>query len=121
MERLIQKIQQDWAKRDQELVSYINEIIKKQNLSGQISFIEQQKQILSHLYQKAGSYTNLVMLAGYAGIFGIWQFTHELLSRRVTMWVALLISLSLMLFVGYEVWKMIFPRKSGHNEELVVA
>lgn len=107
IERLIQDFRNEWLEQDRKLVEHINEIIKRQNLTGQVSLIEQQKQILSHIYQKAISYTNLIILAGYAGIFGIWQHVREILSRQTTIWVALLISCSLMIFVGYEVWKMI--------------
>ncbi|PIP19226.1 MAG: hypothetical protein COT38_05815 [Candidatus Omnitrophica bacterium CG08_land_8_20_14_0_20_41_16] len=72
IERLIQGFRNEWLKQDQKLVEHINEIIKQQNLTGQVSLIEQQKEILSHIYQKASSYTNLIILAGYVGIFGIW-------------------------------------------------
>lgn len=107
IERLIQDLRNDWLRQDQKLVGHINEIIKQQSLTGQVSLIEQQKQILSHMYQKASSYTNLIVLAGYAGIFGIWQYVREILSKQITIWIALLISCSLIIFVGYEVWKMI--------------
>lgn len=107
IERLIQDFRNEWLKQDRKLVEHINEIIKQQNLTGQVSLIEQQKQILSHIYQKAISYTNLIVLAGYAGIFGIWQHTREILSKQTTIWVALLTSCSIIIFVGYEVWKMI--------------
>ncbi len=107
IEQLIQNFRNEWLNQDSKLVEHINAIIKQQNLTGQVSLIEQQKQILSHIYQKAISYTNLIVLAGYAGIFGIWQHTREILSRETTIWVALLTSCSLLIFVGYEVWKMI--------------
>ena len=106
-EKLIQKTHKDSVKRDQELLNHINMIIKTQNLNNQIAVIEQYKQILSHLYQNAISYTNLIILAGYAGIFAIWQLTRDKLDNTITIWIALLISCSLIIFVGHEVWKMI--------------
>ncbi|MDD5044657.1 MAG: hypothetical protein PHU91_01065 [Candidatus Omnitrophica bacterium] len=89
IEQMFQEFQNKWLKRDRELVDSINGIVKQQNLSGQISLIERQKQISSHFYQKAISYTNLIILAGYAGIFGLWQHVREILSRQIVVWVAL--------------------------------
>lgn len=107
MLNLIQKFHQDSVKRDQEIIEHINELICRQSSDSQTLFIAQQKEILSHLYQKASSYTNLIILAGYAGIFGVWQNTKDLLDKRIIPWVALLVSCSLLLFVGFEVFKMI--------------
>ncbi len=107
MLNFIKKIQQDCLRRDEELVKQMKVLIKNQNVNGQVSLLAQQKEILSHLYQKASSYTNLIILAGYAGIFGIWNLTRELLNKQITIWVAFLVSCSLVLFVGFEVWKMI--------------
>jgi len=103
----IDSLRADWMKRDQELAEHINRILKQQNLTGQISVIEQQKEILSHLYQNANSFSNVIILAGYAGIFGVWQITRGSLSKETMMWVALLTSCSIVLFVSFEVWKMI--------------
>ena len=107
IENLIQNFRNEWLEQDRKLVEHINKIIIQQNLTGQVSLVEQQKQILSHIYQKAISYSNLIILAGYAGIFGIWQFTHKILSNQMTILVALLTSCSLIIFVAYETWKMI--------------
>ena len=107
IERVIQDLRNEWSKQDQKLVEHINSILKQQSLAGQVAFIEQQKQIVSHMYQKAISYTNLIILAGYAGIFGIWQLMREVLGKPIMIWIALLISCSLIIFVGYEVYKMI--------------
>jgi hypothetical protein len=68
-------------------------------------FGESQIKMIAESFEKAGAYTNLVMLAGYAGLFALWQFTKEHLSRDQTIWVALFILLSIAIFVLYEVFK----------------
>ncbi|MBX9464091.1 MAG: hypothetical protein KL840_14220 [Aquamicrobium sp.] len=58
-------------------------------------------------YERGTAYTNVLMLAGYAGIFGIWSFTKDHLTETASLTVALLVGLSLMFFVGWELAKMI--------------
>jgi cation transport ATPase len=62
-----------------------------------------EKQMIS-----AATYTNLILVAGYAGFFGFWST----LSPRLPLWLyslcGLLALLSLMLFVSWEVIKMIW-------------
>lgn len=60
------------------------------------------------LFDKAAAYTSLVMLGGYAGIFSIWAFVNEGIDPRARLWVALLLMVSIVAFVAYEVYKMIF-------------
>jgi len=61
----------------------------------------------SALFDKAAAYTSLIVVAGYAGMFSIWAFVSEFLSRAATIAVALLLALSLVVFVCYEIYKMI--------------
>jgi hypothetical protein len=91
----------------EQLVRAINDVIRRQNLSDHISSLEQQKQLQSHIYREAASYTNLVVIAGYAGIFGLWQVNKEYMGESAATWTALLLALSIFLFAGFEVFKMI--------------
>ncbi|WP_439125146.1 hypothetical protein GKKCFE_17575 [Pseudomonas sp. E141] len=56
----------------------------------------------------AATYTNLILVAGYAGFFGFWST----LSLRLPLWLyslcGLLALFSLMLFVSWEIVKMIW-------------
>ena len=101
------KIQKDSLDRDNELSKLIASVIRQQQLLGQISTLQHQKEILAHIYEKALSYTNLVMLGGYAGIFGTWQLMKNNLSSNQESLVACLIISSIMLFAGFELFKMI--------------
>jgi hypothetical protein len=56
-----------------------------------------------HTYTMA--YTTLVTSAGYAGFFTTWAFTKDLLSPRLVLWSGALITVSLMTFVGFELYR----------------
>lgn len=69
--------------------------------------VEAQIKVVTATFNSAVAYTNLIMLAGYAGFFGLWQLAAEYLSKNEKLWSALLILVSLLLFVAFEVVKMI--------------
>ena len=64
--------------------------------------------ILSASYDKAIAYTNIIIIAGYASFFAMWSFTKEFLSPREVLWSALIMSISIVTFVFFEVYKMYF-------------
>src|SRR6266700_379417 len=67
--------------------------------------VETQIRIIAGAYEKANAYTNLIVLAGYAGLFALWQFTKDLLSRTQVLTAALLILTSIIIFVLFEIYK----------------
>ena len=111
----IEQLRSNLYERDEELARAIQEVITKQNISGQISQIDTLKQIIAHNYQSASTYSNLIIIAGYAGLFGVWQFTRTYLSKEETLFIALLALISIFIFAGYEIYKMVssayFTRK----------
>lgn len=64
-------------------------------------------EINSRLYDRATAYTNLILVGGYAGAFTIWNFTRKELPSKATIACALLLSISLAVFVFFEVYKMV--------------
>lgn len=56
-------------------------------------------------------YNNAIILAGYAMFFGIWAYTKQFLPAWVMQTVAILMSLSAMAFVGFEIYKMMEVQK----------
>ncbi len=60
----------------------------------------------ARIYEKAASHNNVMMLAGYAGIFAIWGFVKDFLSKGASLWVAILLGISLVLFVIFELISM---------------
>ena len=69
--------------------------------------IETQIKVLSATYDKSAAYTNLIILAAYAGFFGLWQLTKDYLSKPMALWSALLMLISVVMFVFVEVVKMV--------------
>ena len=67
------------------------------------TLLEAQKELLSSTFGQAQAYTNVVLAAGYAGFFGIWSFVKDDLSPGTMFISAFLITISLGLFVLWEV------------------
>lgn len=68
---------------------------------------EAQREMLGQIFENAKGYTNLVMAGGYVGAFTIWNFTKDLLPTVAHAWVALLLTTSLLAFIGFEVFMMV--------------
>lgn len=69
--------------------------------------LETQIKIASAIYDKAVAYTNLIMLAGFAGFFGLWSLTRAYLDKSDVLWSALLMIISVCSFACWEVYKMV--------------
>lgn len=70
-----------------------------------------QLKVVTATFDKAAAYSNLMLLAGYAGFFGLWQLTKDYLSKPQALWSAVLVLFSLAAFVIFEVVKMIIIHK----------
>ena len=92
---------------DRLLADTINEVIKFRAEYGCDSHKEQLKETLGNIYEKSTAYTNLVIIAGYASAFTIWQLTKHHMTLDQSMIVGSLLVLSVSLFVAFEVYKMI--------------
>lgn len=68
--------------------------------------IELQIKVLSATFDRSSAYTNVIILAAYAGFFGLWQLTKDSISQPLAMWAALLMLISVVSFVFFEVVKM---------------
>jgi len=67
-------------------------------------FIQKQKEIVVSSYEQAKSYSNIIMMGGYAGLFAIWNFTKSDLARWQSMSVGLLALVSVFTFVLFELY-----------------
>lgn len=70
--------------------------------------IDDQKQILSALYDRANTYNSIILVIGYAGFFGLWSLIRDYVTPYQALWSALLISISLVALIFFEIYKMIF-------------
>lgn len=69
--------------------------------------VEIQLKVLSATFDKAVQYTNLVIVAGYGGFFGLWALTKEYLTPTGGRSAALWMLASGTISVAFEVFKMI--------------
>lgn len=70
--------------------------------------IEDQKQMLSTMYDRTHTYNSIILVIGYAGFFGLWTLIKDHISSRQALWGALLISISLIALIFFETYKMIY-------------
>ena len=57
------------------------------------------------LYDKAAAYTKIIISLGYGGFFIAWSGTKQYLSPRALVASALCETVSLIIFVGFEIWR----------------
>lgn len=67
-------------------------------------FIEEQKKLVVTSYEQAKSYSNIIMMGGYAGLFAIWNFTKVHLEKWQSISVGLLALISIFIFVLFEIY-----------------
>jgi len=67
-------------------------------------FIQKQKEVLTHSYEQAKQYSNIIILGGYAGIFAIRNFTKDDLEKPQVLWVGLCTLISLSIYIVFEIY-----------------
>ena len=67
-------------------------------------FIQKQKELIITSHEQAKSYSNIIMMGGYAGLFAIWGFTKSNLAKWQSVSVGLLALLSVLIFVLFELY-----------------
>lgn len=82
--------------------------------------VEQQIKLLSASYDKAMAYTNLIILAGYAGFFGLWNLTKGLLSPCQEAFSALFMLCSLTIFVVFEIYKAFYAQTENRKMAKII-
>ncbi len=60
------------------------------------------------IFEKAQAYTNVIIAAGYAGSLALWNFAKPNMTPRGVAWTVLLIGISLVAFVTWEITLMIY-------------
>ena len=77
-------------------------------------------ELQSSMFNRAAAYTNIILVGGYAGAFTIWNFTRSQLTPRATIVVALFLSISLVTFIAFEVFKMIWTAVELKKQVLIL-
>jgi hypothetical protein len=70
-------------------------------------YFEGLRKLLSESYSQAKSYTNLIIVAGYASYFTAINYCKEHITTTLFLWSIMLMGISITLFVSHEVYGMI--------------
>jgi uncharacterized membrane protein len=68
--------------------------------------------VMSAMFDKAMAYTNLILVAGFAGFFAVWGSMKEHLSDVERSLSAFAITISLTIFIFWEVFAMVARSKN---------
>ncbi len=94
------------------LAEVIQYIAKQQQETLAAQITEVQTKLVTVSYDKAAAYTTVIVFGGYAGFFAIWQLAKDHLSKDQALWSALLILISLLTFVLFELTKMVLVSRT---------
>ena len=87
----------------------MNEIAKMLTTNAEKSVHEQTvalySDLLTTMYDKTTAYLNAITVGGYAAFFGLWSLLGSDLPPKQRFWSALLIGVSVLFFVGFEIVK----------------
>lgn len=78
-------------------------------------------QLNEKLMSNSSNYTNLIMVAGYAGFFAFWSTLTGKIPAMLFSACGLLITLSLTLFIGWEIIKMFWSAKHMRRTQAILA
>ncbi len=59
-------------------------------------------------YEKAASYSRVILGLGYAALLAIWSGTHQLMTERLAISSALLTVVSILAYIFFEISQMLF-------------
>lgn len=93
-------------------IRHINGILQTQEHEAEMSQhnaqIEATRAFLDQAHGHASTYSTVIIGAGYAGFFALWNMVDKSLAPWAHALSGILIGLSLLLFVGWETTKMIW-------------
>lgn len=77
--------------------------------------LEDLRKLQADQFERANNYTNIVIGGGYAGAFAIWSLVSDVLSKNQRAWIGMLLLVSILVFVMWEVTKMILIGVHAQN------
>jgi len=110
-ERLVELQLRQQAEAIDKITKAMNEAAasaqQKEELAAQRRVVDLMTEVHGKLIDRSAAYTNLMLLGGYAGIFTIWSGTRANLPPRANVAIAVAIGVSLAVFIGFEIYKMV--------------
>ncbi|MBT0097902.1 hypothetical protein J4H46_04950 [Vibrio alginolyticus] len=92
--------------RHNDLAGHINRMSQQQARIMTNENIAATKEVVAHVYGKANSYSNVIIAAGYVGFFTLWSSLKSDLPQWAILSSGALILISLMTFIGFELYKI---------------
>lgn len=102
---------QRWAREVErnirELGVHVNRLDRRQAEHDHDRQVQAAHDLIAKIYSQSISYTNLIMVVGYAGLLTLWSKLEPELPPALFSLTGLLIGLSLVLFISWELVKMV--------------
>jgi len=112
---------EEWSDQITRSVQTLNEDVHALKVN---SATDKQVDALIHLQEKQmnhqASYTNLIMVAGYAGYFAFWSTLVTKLPQWIFALCGLLMTLSLTLFISWEIIKAFWTGRYLHQVQKIL-
>lgn len=106
--------------QQQNIQELLKDAIKKEQERISRAITDTQIKVITATFDKSVAYTNIMLIGGYAGYFALWQLTKEYLTKPQILWAALLVLVSLVFFILFEVIKMIVISKSIQGQAKIL-
>lgn len=97
----------DLARALEPFLQQQRELLQQQQEKAERDLVDREIKVLSASFDKAVAYTNVIVIAGYGGFFGLWSLTRGYLTATEARYAGLSMLASASIFVGFEVFKMI--------------
>lgn len=109
---------EQWCEQVGRIVEGLSEDVQRMKDDQQIeAFIQLNEKLMIN----ATNYTNLIMVAGYAGFFAFWSSLSGKIPALLFAACGLLITLSLTLFISWELIKMFWSAKHMRKAQAILA
>lgn len=103
-----------------DLLKALESLLQQNRENEARALVDRQIKVLSATFDKAVAYTNLIIIAGYGGFFGLWALTKDYRTSREAGYAALCMLGSASIFVGFEVYKMIVATVMLHKRGAIL-
>lgn len=107
LSREIYDMERRCVDRHNDLASHFNRMSQQQARMMTNENIAVTKEVVTHIYGKANSYSNVIIAAGYVGFFTLWSSLKNNLPQWAILSSGALMLTSLIIFIGFELYKMI--------------
>lgn len=106
--RQLQRWSEDVARQINELGKHVNDLRQFQMHVEYDKQIESAQQLAEKLQSNAASYTNLIIVGGYAAFFTFWATLRGEMPSWLFATAGFLITSSLLIFISWEIGKMVW-------------